>query len=168
MSSEHEEPRILPMVRPRGLIESIVEEVLAERRDLPVGPRGCSITIDVADRHVLQVDPAAIREILTRLVSAALDNAARTQAGETPVEREVVVTSVEYADTIEIEVADTKPALEILGPQGMEEMAEQIKGLFSQVGQAKRKKRKMRIAEALKLLVDEEAGRLVNETSRSA
>jgi signal transduction histidine kinase len=110
MSSEHEEPRILPMVRPRGLIESIVEEVLAERRELPVGPRGCSITIDVADRHVLQVDPAAIREILTCLVSAALDNAARTQAGETPVEREVVVTSVEYADTIEIEVADSGPA----------------------------------------------------------
>jgi ATP-dependent HslUV protease ATP-binding subunit HslU len=64
---------------------------------------------------------------------------------------------------IDIEVADTKPALEILGPQGMEEMAEQIKGLFSQVGQTKRKKRRMKIAEALKLLVDEEAGRLVNE-----
>jgi ATP-dependent HslUV protease ATP-binding subunit HslU len=64
---------------------------------------------------------------------------------------------------IEIDVADTKPALEILGPQGMEEMAEQIKGLFSQVGQAKRKKRRMKIAEALKLMVDEEAGRLVNE-----
>lgn len=110
MSADHEEPRILPMVRPRGLIESIVEEVLATRRDLPVGPRGCSITIDVADRHVLQVDPTAIRAILTQLVSAALDNAARTQAGEVPVEREVVITSVEYTDTIEIEVADSGPA----------------------------------------------------------
>jgi signal transduction histidine kinase len=110
MSAEHEEPRILPMVRPRGLIESIVEEVLAKRRDQPVGPRGCSVTIDVADRHVLQVDPTAIRAILTQLVSAALDNAARTQAGEMPAEREVVVTSVEYADTIEIEVADSGPA----------------------------------------------------------
>ena len=110
MSADHEEPRILPMVRPRGLIESIIEEVLATRRDLPVGPRGCSITIDVADRHVLQVDPTAIRAILTQLVSAALDNAARTQAGEVPVEREVVITSVEYTDTIEIEVADSGPA----------------------------------------------------------
>ena len=64
---------------------------------------------------------------------------------------------------IEIEVADSKPALEILGPQGMEEMAEQLKGLFAQAGQGKRKKRKLKIAEALKLLVDEEAGRLVNE-----
>jgi ATP-dependent HslUV protease ATP-binding subunit HslU len=64
---------------------------------------------------------------------------------------------------IEIDVADTKPALEIMGPQGMEEMAEQLKGLFSQMGQAKRKTRKLRIADALKLLVDEEAGKLVNE-----
>jgi ATP-dependent HslUV protease ATP-binding subunit HslU len=64
---------------------------------------------------------------------------------------------------IEIEVADHRPALEILGPQGMEEMAEQLKGLFSQFGQAKRHARKLRIAEALKLLVEEEAAKLVNE-----
>jgi ATP-dependent HslUV protease ATP-binding subunit HslU len=64
---------------------------------------------------------------------------------------------------IEVDLADAKPALEILGPQGMEEMAEQLKGLFSQMGTAKRKTRKLRIGEALKLLVEEEAGKLVNE-----
>jgi ATP-dependent HslUV protease ATP-binding subunit HslU len=64
---------------------------------------------------------------------------------------------------IEIDVAEAKPALEIMGPQGMEEMAEQLKGLFSQMGQARRKTRKLTIGEALPLLVDEEAGRLVNE-----
>jgi ATP-dependent HslUV protease ATP-binding subunit HslU len=64
---------------------------------------------------------------------------------------------------IEIEVADPKPSLEILGPQGMEEMAEQLKGLFSQMGQGKRNVRKMKIAEALEKLTEEEAGKLVNE-----
>ncbi len=64
---------------------------------------------------------------------------------------------------IEIDVADAKPSLEILGPQGMEEMAEQLKGLFSQIGSTRRKTRKLRIAEAMQLLVDEEAGKLVNE-----
>ncbi len=67
---------------------------------------------------------------------------------------------------IELDVADAKPALEVLGPQGlpgMEEMAEQLKGLFSQMNQAKKSKRKLSIAEAMRLLVDEEAGRLVNE-----
>ena len=67
---------------------------------------------------------------------------------------------------IEIDVADSKPTLEILGPQGMpgmEDMAEQLKGLFSQMGQGKRKTLKMKIGEALPKLQDEEAGRLVNE-----
>ena len=64
---------------------------------------------------------------------------------------------------VELEVAETKPSLEILGPQGMEEMAEQLKGLFSQMGQARRKTRKLKIGEARVLLVEEEAGKLVNE-----
>jgi ATP-dependent HslUV protease ATP-binding subunit HslU len=64
---------------------------------------------------------------------------------------------------IEVEVAEAKPALEILGPQGMEEMAEQLKGLFSQMGQVRRKARKLKIGQALQLLIDEEAGKLVNE-----
>jgi ATP-dependent HslUV protease ATP-binding subunit HslU len=64
---------------------------------------------------------------------------------------------------VEVEVAEARPSLEILGPQGMEEMAEQLKGLFSQAGQTRRKPRKLRIAEALRVLTDEEAAKLVNE-----
>jgi ATP-dependent HslUV protease ATP-binding subunit HslU len=64
---------------------------------------------------------------------------------------------------IEIDVADAKPALEIMGPQGMEEMAEQLKGLFSQLGQGRRRTRRMKIGAALPLLIDEEAAKLVNE-----
>ncbi|GAA3983411.1 ATP-dependent protease ATPase subunit HslU [Comamonas faecalis] len=64
---------------------------------------------------------------------------------------------------IEIEVADARPQVEIMGPQGMEEMAEQLRGMFSQMGQERRRTRKLKIAEAMKLLTDEEAGKLVNE-----
>jgi ATP-dependent HslUV protease ATP-binding subunit HslU len=67
---------------------------------------------------------------------------------------------------IEIDLAEPKPTLEILGAggmPGMEEMAEQLKGLFSQAGVVKRKTRKLKIGEARQLLVDEEAGKLVNE-----
>jgi len=42
-------------------------------------------------------------------------------------------------------------------------MTEQLRGMFSQMGSPKRKIRKLRVAEAMKLLVDEEAGKLVNE-----
>ncbi|MFN0186771.1 MAG: ATP-dependent protease ATPase subunit HslU [Aquabacterium sp.] len=64
---------------------------------------------------------------------------------------------------IEIELADLRTGVDIMTPPGMEEMAEQLKGLFSQMGQAKRHKRKLRIADALRQLTDEEAGKLVNE-----
>ncbi len=64
---------------------------------------------------------------------------------------------------IEIELAESRPTLEVMGPQGMEEMAEQLKGLFSQMGAVRRKTRKLKIKEALKLLVEEEAAKLVNE-----
>jgi len=64
---------------------------------------------------------------------------------------------------IELDVADARPALDVVGPQGMEEMAEQLRGVFAQMGAERKKKRKLKIAEALKLLVDEEAGKLVNE-----
>ncbi len=67
---------------------------------------------------------------------------------------------------IEIDLAEAKPALEILGAQGMpgmEDMAEQLKGLFGQMSAGKRKTRRLKIAEAMKLLVEEEAGKLVNE-----
>ena len=64
---------------------------------------------------------------------------------------------------IEIDLAQAAPALEVMGPAGMEEMAEQLRGMFSQMGGAKRKTRKLPIAEARRLLIDEEAGKLVNE-----
>jgi ATP-dependent HslUV protease ATP-binding subunit HslU len=64
---------------------------------------------------------------------------------------------------IEIELAEPRPTLEVMGPQGMEDMAEQLKGLFSQMGAGRRKTRKLKIKDALKLLVEEEAAKLVNE-----
>ncbi len=64
---------------------------------------------------------------------------------------------------IEIELADARPQLEIMGPAGTEEMTEQLRGLFSQFGSPKRKTRKLRIVDAMKLLIDEEAAKLLNE-----
>ena len=64
---------------------------------------------------------------------------------------------------IELDLMETRPTMEIMGPAGMEDMAEQLKGMFGQMGQGKRRTRKLPIAEAMKLLVEEEAGKLVNE-----
>lgn len=64
---------------------------------------------------------------------------------------------------IEIDVAEPAPQMEIMAPPGMEEMTEQIKSMFAGVGNARKKPRKMKIKDAMKLLVDEEAAKLVNE-----
>ncbi|MFC4929494.1 ATP-dependent protease ATPase subunit HslU [Massilia sp. GCM10023247] len=64
---------------------------------------------------------------------------------------------------VEIEVADSAPQMEIMAPPGMEEMTEQIKSMFAGVGAARKKPRKMKIKDAMKVLVDEEAARLINE-----
>ncbi|MDR7048072.1 ATP-dependent HslUV protease ATP-binding subunit HslU [Duganella sp. 3397] len=64
---------------------------------------------------------------------------------------------------IEIDIADAGPQMEIMAPPGMEEMTEQIKTMFSGIGNTRKKARKVKIKEAMKFLVDEEAAKLIND-----
>jgi ATP-dependent HslUV protease ATP-binding subunit HslU len=64
---------------------------------------------------------------------------------------------------IEIDVLMQAPGVEIMAPPGMEEMSRQLQGMFQNLGGGQTKKRKLPIKEALTLLVDEEAAKLVND-----
>jgi ATP-dependent HslUV protease ATP-binding subunit HslU len=64
---------------------------------------------------------------------------------------------------IEIELAEQRAPLEIMGPAGMEDMTEQLRGMFGQLAQGRRKTRKLKIGEAMRLLIEEEAAKLLNE-----
>ena len=64
---------------------------------------------------------------------------------------------------IEIEVATPAHHMEIMGPPGMEEMTKQLQEMFQSASIDRKKKRKVTVKEALKLIQEEEAGRLVNE-----
>ncbi|CAN7628458.1 ATP-dependent protease ATPase subunit HslU [Variovorax sp. LjRoot290] len=64
---------------------------------------------------------------------------------------------------IEIDLAEARAPLEIMGPAGMEDMTEQLRGMFGQLSQGRRKTRKLKIGEAMHLLIDEESAKLVNE-----
>ena len=64
---------------------------------------------------------------------------------------------------IEIELNVAQPHMEILAPPGMEEMTSQIQGMFQNLAQQRKKPRTLKIGEALKLLIDEEASKLVND-----
>lgn len=64
---------------------------------------------------------------------------------------------------IDIDVDEVAPQMEIMAPPGMEEMTEQIKAMFSGVNSGKKKTRRLKIKEALKLMVEEEAAKLIND-----
>ena len=69
---------------------------------------------------------------------------------------------------IDIEVAEQPAGVEIMTPPGMEEMTSQLQSLFSGLTKGKRKSRKLKVREALKMVRDEEAARLVNEEELKA
>ncbi|MEO7336376.1 MAG: ATP-dependent protease ATPase subunit HslU [Caldimonas sp.] len=145
-----------------------------------VGKDVDTIIRDLVDMSVKQERETAIRAQRTRAEDAAEDRVldilvpgARAEFGLTPspspdnTARQVMRKRLREGSLndkeIEVDVADTKPALEIMGPSGMEEMTEQLKGLFANMGGARRKTRRMPIGDALKLILEEEAAKLVND-----
>jgi len=64
---------------------------------------------------------------------------------------------------IEIELSSPATGVEILGPQGMEELTSQLQGMFQNMGSQRKKSRKVRVKDALKLLTEEEAAGMINE-----
>jgi len=64
---------------------------------------------------------------------------------------------------VELEVEIPVQGMEIMGPPGMEEMTEQIKGMFANLGNQRKKRQKLKIKDALKMLTDEEASKMLND-----
>ena len=186
-------PKNILMIGPTGVGKTEIARRLAKLADAPfikveatkftevgyVGKDVDTIVRDLVDMAVKQEREAAIRRQRAHAQDAAEDRVldilvpvARTESlGATAPDntaRQVMRKRLREGSLddkeIEIEMAEARPALEIMGPAGMEEMAEQLKSMFANVGgQAKRKTRKVKIAEALKLLTEEEAAKLVNE-----
>ena len=64
---------------------------------------------------------------------------------------------------IDVEIAAPVASMEILAPPGMEDLSQQLQGMFQSLGGGKKRSRRMKIADALKALADEEAARLIND-----
>ncbi|MGZ8231527.1 MAG: ATP-dependent protease ATPase subunit HslU [Burkholderiales bacterium] len=69
---------------------------------------------------------------------------------------------------IEIEMSASQPQMEIFAPPGMEDLTSQIQSMFQNLGQGRKRVRKLRISEAMKLITDEEAAKLVNDEDLKA
>jgi ATP-dependent HslUV protease ATP-binding subunit HslU len=142
-----------------AIIRDLVESAVKQERQAQVQALR-SKAEDAAEERILNVlvPPPRSEFGIAPSSAPAEDNAARQTM------RKRLREGLLDDKTIEIELAEARgPAMEIVTPPGMEEMAEQLRGMFSQLGSAKRSTRKLTIAEARKQLIDEEAGRLVNE-----
>lgn len=112
---------------------------------------------DLAEERILDALLPAARGADGNAVPASTDNATRQSFRKKL--REGQLDDKE----IEIEMAQNAPVMEIMGPPGMESMTEQIQEMFGRIGAGRRKTRRIKIGEAMKQLVDEEASQLVNE-----
>jgi len=139
-----------------SIIRDLLEVAVKQERELQVKRKRAQAE-DAAEERVLDILVPPPRAEFGVAAAPSADNTARQVMRKRL--REGLLSDRE----IEVDLAEARPSLEIMGPQGMEEMAEQLKGLFSNMGQGKRKTRKLKIGDALKLLVDEEAGKLVND-----
>lgn len=186
-------PKNILMIGPTGVGKTEIARRLARLADAPfikveatkftevgyVGKDVDSIIRDLAEIAVKQTREAESAKVRMRAEDAAEERIldallppARTADGVVPdaagnTTRQAFRKKLrEHAlddKEIELDLAETRTPLEIMGPAGMEEMTEQLKGMFGQLGQGKRKTRKLKIAEAMRLLIDEEAAKLVNE-----
>ena len=184
-------PKNILMIGPTGVCKTEIARRLARLADAPfikieatkftevgyVGKDVDAIIRDLAEVAVKQAREADMKKQRMRAEDAAEERvlevllpSARTH-DDTPATdnatRQVFRKKLREGQLddkeIEIDLLDARPQVEIMGPQGMEEMAEQLRGMFSHMGAERRKTRKLKIKEALKLLVDEEAAKLVNE-----
>jgi ATP-dependent HslUV protease ATP-binding subunit HslU len=148
-----------------GYVGKDVDSIIRDLMDAAVKMTREQFTRRVRDK----AETAAEERILDVLVPPPKDfgEASPVRSTETSAARQVFRKQLREGkldDTeIEIKTAQSLGNVQLMGPPGMEEMTQQLQGMFAGLNQGKTRSKKTKIAEALKALTDEEAARLVDE-----
>ncbi|HUA26152.1 MAG TPA: ATP-dependent protease ATPase subunit HslU [Steroidobacteraceae bacterium] len=99
-----------------------------------------------------------------RMMGFSTDEPAQPRDAETRQKFRRMLRDGELDDReVEIEVRAMPMGVEIMAPPGMEEMQQQLQSMFQNLGGTRTRSRKVKVREAQKLLLEEEAGKLINE-----
>ena len=183
-------PKNILMIGPTGVGKTEISRRLAKLANAPfikveatkftevgyVGRDVESIVRDLVDAAIKQTreiekekvrhraEDAAEEKILDILLPPARGDNSADKESETRQKFRKKLREGDLNDTeIEVELNAPGVGVEIMTPPGMEDMTQQLQGMFENLGREKKQTRKLKISEALQLLIDEEAASLVNE-----
>ena len=184
-------PKNILMIGPTGVGKTEIARRLAGLAQAPfvkveatkftevgyVGKEVDSIIRELADasiqisrnQSIKKQRPKAEREALERVLDAMLpgseeDNFGNKIESSTRDKIRQKIIRGEMDDTeVEIDVPVVQVGVEIMAPPGMEDMSQQLQSMFASMGKDKSKKRKVKVKNALKILTESEAEKLINE-----
>jgi ATP-dependent HslUV protease ATP-binding subunit HslU len=149
-----------------GYVGRDVDSIVKELADVAVKMTREQEMAKVRERALDAAEERVLDALLPkpRMMGFSTDEPAPARDGETRQKFRKMLREHELDEReVEIELRTLTSGVDIMAPPGMEEMQQQLQSMFQNLGGNRTRTRKVKVREALKLLTDEEAGKLINE-----